>query len=201
MYLTRTIIIIAAITSVALGHGIVTKPSPRAIGPKSLAACGKSITETIKSDNQSGIEILHQLGATDRDYDPVKCNLRICKGLQFNDNLDNVQTFYPGQEVNLQVWTRIPHKGWASVAIVDTKSLFLVGDPLISFETDSVSGYSAERIAPVDMDFNVTIPEDLGHRCAAPGDCVRTTLTGPYLSRLLILVSFRYFNGLGLEES
>ena len=69
----------------------------------------------------------------------------------------------------MQVSTRIPHKGWVSVAIVNPKNLFLVGDPLVSFETDSVSGYA---VAPVDMDFNVTIPMDLGGRCAVPGDCV-----------------------------
>lgn len=56
-----------------------------------------------------------------------------------------------------------------SVAIVDAKTMFLVGEPLASFETDSISGYEE---ASVDMDFNITIPEDLGGICKEAGDCV-----------------------------
>ena len=63
------------------------------------------------------------------------------------DNLGNVQKYKPGQVVEFTVWTRIPHKGWASVAIVEASTPYpnlLVGEPLLSFETDSLSGYSHE---------------------------------------------------------
>lgn len=94
--------------------------------------------------------------------------------------MHNVRTYLPGQEVNLKVWTRIPHKGWVSVAIVDTNTLLLIFE-LARFETDSASGYSAhgdedrdieerDLIEP-DIDFNITIPK-LYPRCADPGDCV-----------------------------
>lgn len=89
------------------------------------------------------------------------------------DNLDHVQRYRAGEEVNIRVWTRIPHKGWVSVAVVDARTLFLVGEPLKSFETDSLSGYGIENeAAPVDMDFNITIPGDLVGKCKEAGDCV-----------------------------
>ena len=111
-------------------------PPPRAVGPASLATCGKDITSIIKSDNQSGIEVLHKASVSDKGYDPTKCNLLVCKGLQLEDNLQNVQSYLPGQEVEIKVWTRIPHKGWVNLAIVDPKTLMLIGEPLASFETD-----------------------------------------------------------------
>ena len=84
--------------------------------------------------------------------------------------------------MDFTVWTRIPHKGWASVAIVDATTPYpnlLVGEPLVNFETDSATGYSHESVdeegiemAPVDMEFNATIPTNLGDRCAKAGDCV-----------------------------
>ena len=94
-----------------LGHGVITTPPVRATGPASLAACGSAITNILKADNQSGIETLYGASGSDPDFDSTACNLVLCKGLQLEDNLDNVQTYHPGQEINIKVWTRIPHKG------------------------------------------------------------------------------------------
>ena len=72
------------------------------------------------------------------------------------------------------------------MAIVEASTPYpnsLVGEPLLNFETDSLSGFSHEldeqmdeevraEMAPVDMEFNVTIPTDLGEKCAKAGDCV-----------------------------
>lgn len=59
---------------------------------------------------------------------------------------------------------------WASVAIMDTRTSpvpLITGQPLISFETDSVTVFST-----VDMEFDVTMPESLEGRCTEPGNCV-----------------------------
>jgi hypothetical protein len=165
--------LIAGLAALISGHGIVTSPPPRAIGEASLAACGSAITNIIKADNQSGIEVLYKASVTDKTYNPNKCVLQLCKGLQFEDNLHKVQNYKPGQEVNIKVWTKIPHKGWASLAIVDTKTLLLIGDALASFETDSASGFSKGE-AMVDMAFNITIPK-LYPRCEVAGECVGST--------------------------
>ena len=177
---------VSVLTTLCAAHGIVTYPPVREPGPASLAACGPAVTSIIKSDNQTGTEVLHKVSGTDAKFQPEKCNIALCKGLQLEDNLSNVQTYKPGQVVDFTVWTRIPHKGWASVAIVDATTPYpnaLIGSSLLSFETDSVSGFSHEleeqmgeelktEMAPVDMEFNVTIPRELNGRCGKAGECV-----------------------------
>jgi hypothetical protein len=127
MHLTLSLTLLALAAVPCLSHGIVISPPPRAVDPKSLAACGREITSIIKSDNQSGIEVLHKASVSDKGYDPTKCNLLVCKGLQLEDNLHNVQSYLPGQEVEIKVWTRIPHKGWVNLAIVCPRTLMLIG--------------------------------------------------------------------------
>ncbi|KAF4627788.1 hypothetical protein G7Y89_g10365 [Cudoniella acicularis] len=182
------------LTTLTHGHGIVTSPPPRTPGPASLSLCGPDITNLIKSDNQSGTEILHKASVADPLYTP-SCNIFLCKGLQLSDNLPNIQKYKSGEVVTMRVWTRIPHIGWASVAVVDAREgnerypNLLVGKPLLNFETGSLTGYAVgEGVGddgdgkevseleykgpPVDMEFNVTIPEGLEKRCAVAGDCV-----------------------------
>lgn len=173
---------LSTVAALVQSHGIVTHPPVRVPGPASLAACGPAITDIIKADNQTGTEVLHKASSTDSKFQPDKCNIALCKGLQLEHNLNNVQKYKPGDVVDFTVWTRIPHKGWASVAIVDATTPYpnlLVGEPLVNFETDSVTGYShamdeeGTLTAPVDMEFNVNIPTNLGDRCSRPGNCVR----------------------------
>jgi hypothetical protein len=64
----------------------------------------------------------------------------------------------------------------------------LIGEPLASFETDSVSGYS-EKMGlgeMVDMEFNITIPK-LYPRCTVAGDCV--SLLDELASGLLLTIA------------
>jgi hypothetical protein len=124
---TMSLSLLALAAAPYLSHGIVISPPTRAVGPASQAACGKDITSIIKSDNQSGIEVLHQASVSDKGYNPAKCNLLVCKGLQLEDNLHNVQSYLPGQEVEIKVRTRIPHKGWVNLAIVCPRTLMLIG--------------------------------------------------------------------------
>lgn len=39
----------------AASHGIVISPPVRGVGPASLSACGKAVTEILKADNQTSI--------------------------------------------------------------------------------------------------------------------------------------------------
>ncbi|KAF2165579.1 hypothetical protein M409DRAFT_23873 [Zasmidium cellare ATCC 36951] len=170
----KLFLLTAAVVVPSLGHGIITTPPVRAPGPASPAACGSAITNILKADNQSGIESLYGASGSDPDFKAASCNLVLCKGLKLEDNLANVQPYHPGQEINIKVWTRIPHKGWASVAVMDTRTSpvpLIICEPLISFETDSATGFSTAS-APVDMHFNVTLPGSLGGRCTEPGNCV-----------------------------
>jgi hypothetical protein len=169
-------------------HGILISPPPRSTGEKSLSYCGEEINSILKNDNQTSLNALQIASSTSNTYNAKKCNLLFCRGLQLEDNKHGIQEWVPGQVVELKVWTRIPHTGWMSVAIVEEKSGLLVGGQLGSWETGSVSGYETqdhendrnslhkqedemkEEIA-VDLEFNVTIPK-IYPRCAVAGECV-----------------------------
>ncbi|KAK7936672.1 uncharacterized protein PG986_015110 [Apiospora aurea] len=148
----------------ALGHGYISSPAARQGGDASVAACGRSVVDTILADNTSHVEGLPELAAeAGSGYHADACNLWLCKGLQFADNVANVQRYQPGQEVNIKIKLTIPHTGNANVSVVDTKANKIVGSPLVSWE---------EGTPKDQVDFNVTIPEDLGDKCAAAGACV-----------------------------
>ncbi|KAI1500994.1 hypothetical protein F5X99DRAFT_428973 [Biscogniauxia marginata] len=161
--------------SPAQSHGLISSPPARAPGGATAAACGQAIADAIAGDATSHVEGLPELGARDPGYDPAACNVWLCRGLQFGDNAANVQAWAPGQEVNVRVELTIPHAGAANVSLVDTAADAVVGGaPLISWP----AGYADEAAfyagaTPADQtDFNVTIPTDLGDRCATAGACV-----------------------------
>ncbi|ORY68417.1 uncharacterized protein BCR38DRAFT_481909 [Pseudomassariella vexata] len=174
MMLIRHLLPLAALSATALGHGYVSSPPARAPGEASIAACGNSVVNDIKKDNTSHVEGLPELAATDAGYHADQCNLWLCRGLQFGDNAANVQKFTPGQSVQVKIKLAIPHAGGANVSVVDTKKNAIIGKSLISW----ASGYADEQQfysgkTPEDqVDFNVTIPTDLGSACAEAGACV-----------------------------
>jgi hypothetical protein len=132
-----------------------------------------------RADNTSYPEALLRAnpGGLKGGYDPKKCNLWLCRGYQFADNVANVQSYKPGQVVDIEVWIRIPHKGYANVSVVDTASNTVIGSPLKSWP----SNYAATANPPADQTkFNVTIP-DLGGKCTEAGACVSAPCLGPIL--------------------
>ncbi|KAE9378714.1 hypothetical protein N431DRAFT_477906 [Stipitochalara longipes BDJ] len=179
-----TLLLISTLASIVSSHGILLTPPPRAPGEKSLSSCGEEITSLLRSDNQTSLNALQIASATSSTFDAKKCNLNFCKGLRLEDNEDGVQQWSPGQVVEMTVWTRIPHVGWMSVAIVEEKSGMLVGGQLGSWETGSVSGYADEmeehkheeengvrEEISIDLKFEVTIPK-IYPRCSVAGECV-----------------------------
>jgi hypothetical protein len=118
------------------------------------------------------VEGLPELAAKDSAYNPSKCNLWLCKGLQFDDNKGNTQTWQAGQVVPIKVWLRVPHEGLANVSIVDTKSDKIVGDMLKVWSKGYAPG-KKESDTPLDQrEFSVTVPQGLEEKCATAGDCV-----------------------------
>ncbi|KAK8108469.1 hypothetical protein PG984_014270 [Apiospora sp. TS-2023a] len=173
--LSRVVLPFAALASTALGHGYISSPPARQGGDASVAACGKAVVDTIRADNTSHVEGLPELAAeAGSGYHADLCNLWLCKGLQFADNVGSVQSYKPGQSVNMKIKLTIPHTGNANVSVVDTKSNSIIGSPLVSW----AKGYADERdfyggkTPKGQVDFNVTIPEDLGDKCATAGACV-----------------------------
>jgi hypothetical protein len=160
----------AGMASLAAAHGVVTSPPVRAAGPAMIAACGSAVTNLVSSDPTSHVEGLPEAAATTPNFDATACNVFLCKGLQFGDNGANVQKFTAGQVVNILASIPIPHEGPANVSIVDTTTNTVIGNPLIVFDS-----YADERLATLpanNTNFDVTIPDTWGSKCAVAGTCV-----------------------------
>lgn len=165
------VILAASMATTVLGHGLVISPPIRAAGPAMDTACGKSVAALVAEDPTSHVEGMPEAALElGKAFDPVKCNLFLCKGLQFGDNAKNVQTFTPGQKVAIKANITIPHEGPANVSIVDTKTNTMIGTPLLSFST-----YADEKLKTLPANntaFEITIPTTLGDKCAVAGACV-----------------------------
>jgi hypothetical protein len=161
---------LALLVSQASAHGLVRKPATRQPGTATEAACGKTMVKFYKDDGTSYPEALlraNPRGLTD-GYDAKKCNLWLCKGYQFADNAANVQSYKPGDVIDMEVYIRIPHRGYANVSVVDTASNTVIGTPLVAWPQD----YAASANPPADQTkFNVKVPE-LGGKCTTAGECV-----------------------------
>lgn len=149
-------------------HGLVTKPATRFAGNATGAVCGKTMETFFQMDNTSYPEALLRANPYGwPGYNPQKCNLWLCRGYQFADNTAHVESYRPGDVVDMEVWIRIPHKGYANVSVVDTAANEVIGKPLIAW-TD----YAATLDPPRNQThFSVTVPE-LGGKCTTPGACV-----------------------------
>ncbi|KAF2114002.1 hypothetical protein BDV96DRAFT_106420 [Lophiotrema nucula] len=164
--------LLALIPSV-LGHGLIQTPPSRPVGDAIVANCGNGVTTQIKQDNTSHVEGLPEAAAKDKNYNAAKCNLWLCKGLQFTDNpTANIQTWKAGDVIPIKVWVRIPHEGSANVSIVDTKTNTLVGTALKAWAKGYAPGKSESDVPADQKQFSVTIPTGLETKCANAGDCV-----------------------------
>ncbi|KAJ5574834.1 hypothetical protein VI817_005406 [Penicillium citrinum] len=160
---------LAGLIPLVHGHGFVTKPQPRMPGDAMSAACGKQVQINQQSDNYGNIQGELQVASGQQDYSASNCDIWLCKGYKFADNKDNVQSYKAGQTVPFTVDIRAPHTGVANVSVVETSSNSVIGRPLISWD---VYASTATGVTKNETDFSVTIPEDLGDKCATAGDCV-----------------------------
>ncbi|KAF2732590.1 hypothetical protein EJ04DRAFT_496625 [Polyplosphaeria fusca] len=163
--------LLALVPSV-LGHGLITTPPSRPVGDAIKANCGNGVVKQIVADNTSHVEGLPEAAVKDTGYHAEKCNLWLCKGLQFADNKANVQSWTAGQVVPIKIWLRIPHEGSANVSIVDTKTNTIVGEALKTWAKGYAPGRSESDVPLSQREFNVTIPAGLESKCAVAGDCV-----------------------------
>ncbi|CAK7217717.1 hypothetical protein SBRCBS47491_003265 [Sporothrix bragantina] len=164
-----TVTALLGLVAAANAHGIVTSPATRTPGKATEAVCGKTMVDFYQADNTSYPEALFRAHPTlGSDYNPAKCNLYLCRGYQFGDNTANVQSYKTGDVVDMSVFIRIPHKGYANVSVVDTTTNSVIGTPLISWPDN----YAATLNPPANQTkFSVTIPA-LGDRCTTAGTCV-----------------------------
>ncbi|RYP61744.1 hypothetical protein DL771_010015 [Monosporascus sp. 5C6A] len=160
---------VAGLISTVSAHGAISKPAPRMPGDAMRAACGQQMTTNQLADHYGNIQGQLQVANGQADFDAGACEVWLCKGYQFDDNKDNVQSYTPGQVVPIEIEIRAPHTGTANVSIVKTSTNSIIGQPLISFE-DYAS--TAHTIPADQKSFDITIPSNLGNECATAGDCV-----------------------------
>jgi hypothetical protein len=82
-------------------HGYIVSPPRRAPGSAMEAVCGNTIYNNQKADNAGPVQLLMQSANSIVDTDA--CNLWLCKGYQFDDNKENVQTYSLGQTIEMEV--------------------------------------------------------------------------------------------------
>jgi len=182
-----TIAALLTIVPAVLGHGLIQSPPSRPVGPAIIANCGPKVEQDIRLDNTSHVEGLPELAAKDTAYNAEKCNLWLCKGLQFADNMNNTQTWHAGQVIPLKVWIRIPHEGSANVSIVDTATNEIVGDMLKVWSEGYAPGKKESDVPEDQKVFSVTVPEGLETRCATAGACVSSPPFNPPNPRLICM--------------
>lgn len=164
-----TILTLTTLATLAHGHGFISKPQARMPGSAMQSSCGEQVYNNQKSDNYGNVQGELQITKGQDDYNAAECDIWLCKGYKFADNKDNVQTYSAGQTVPMEIDIRAPHTGVANVSVVDTKSHSVIGSPLKSWEK-----YASTETGVTDAEtkFSVTIPDDLGSKCATAGDCV-----------------------------
>ncbi|RPA97689.1 hypothetical protein L873DRAFT_1828911 [Choiromyces venosus 120613-1] len=160
------LIALTTLLASASAHGVIVSPPRRAPGPAMKAVCGSTIYNNQAADAAGPVELLLQSASS--IVDARACNLFLCKGYQFDDNVNNVQSFALGETVNMQVQIIAPHTGYANVSIVDTKSNTIKGSELISWDNyaSTSTGVTADE-----TNFSIVIPQDLAG-CAPPAECV-----------------------------
>ncbi|CUA73065.1 hypothetical protein RSOLAG22IIIB_10510 [Rhizoctonia solani] len=88
---------------------------------------------------------------------------------KFEDNTATVQSYTPGQVVNIDLDIINHHpSGYANVSVINSATNTRIGEPLIAWNPYFGSGYPYPKS---EENFNVTIPE-LGGKCKVAGECV-----------------------------
>ncbi|CAI4213435.1 unnamed protein product [Parascedosporium putredinis] len=157
-----TVAALASLATMVSAHGNITSPLGRIAGAAMAAACGQAAVDAVNIDGTIPLENIQPATAD--------CNLFLCRGATFDDNVDRVQTFTAGQVVDFTAILPIPHEGPCNVSVVDTTTNSVIGDPLIEFES-----YADEALAQLPANntaFSVTIPQLAAGQCAVAGQCV-----------------------------
>ncbi|KAI3318459.1 hypothetical protein HD806DRAFT_540310 [Xylariaceae sp. AK1471] len=162
-YILASLASLAALCGVQ-GHAVMQTPVPRGTGPKQVERCGALVTAVLEKDHAGPIE--NAVGSANADY---KCNAYLCRGYQYEDNVNNVHAVKAGDVLTFHIdLVAGHHPGYANVSVVDLASNKVIGSPLLYWANwpDSTSGPPRN-----DTDFKVTIPSTLGTACNTGGKC------------------------------
>ncbi|KAG4035156.1 hypothetical protein MFRU_002g05000 [Monilinia fructicola] len=167
-YTSAILLSAAGLISSVSAHGSILTPAPRVPGPAMAAACGQQVEVNQASDHNGNIQGMLQVAASQSDYNAAECQIWLCKGYKFADNTNKVQSYTGGQVVPFTFNVAAPHTGTANVSVVDTASNTVIKQ--LAYWPTFAS--TATGVKANETSFSVTIPEDLGSKCAKAGDCV-----------------------------
>ncbi|KAI7784009.1 hypothetical protein LA080_011034 [Diaporthe eres] len=158
-----SVISVALFAATVAAHGLIINPPSRKLGPSMTRLCGQTAFDIAKGDVTASLE-------TVAPNITAGCPLTLCRGHQFDDNLDKLSVFRPGQIVPMKIELSILHGGPANVSIVKTATNTLIGPPLIIF--DDYGNRDLPALPPNNTDFAVTMPTNLADTdCRVAGDC------------------------------
>ncbi|KAF8540463.1 hypothetical protein BDD12DRAFT_880419 [Trichophaea hybrida] len=166
MLFTTTFFATAFLAVSVVGHGIITSPAHREPGPAFQAACGTTAYSVLSSDQYGPVQNLHQQIGHDPTYNPSKCNLDLCKGMQFSDNAAHTFNYSAGMVIPVSYDIRAPHPGVANLSVIDTASNTMIGKPIKTFAV-----FAENNGNPDELHWNFTMPKLCG-KCSTPGKCV-----------------------------
>ncbi|KAL4740482.1 chitin binding domain-containing protein [Aspergillus similis] len=164
-----TVLAAAGLISLANAHGYISSPQPRMPGSAMAAACGQQVYNNQAADRAGNVQGELQVASSQSDYDADACHIWLCKGYQFDDNKDNVQSYTAGETVDFVIDIVAPHTGVANVSVVDTASNSVIGSALKSWD---VYASTATGVTEDETNFSITIPDNLGSQCSEAGACV-----------------------------
>lgn len=165
-----TVFALSAVAALTQAHGLIKTPEPRQPGKAFAKVCSENIYNQATADElqRAGpIEIWELVGSNMPDWDGAACNIFQCKGFKLEDNVDSVQVYEVGQEVEMTAAILATHGGYANVSVIDLKANTVIGEPLKVWESYDPPGPTP----PEDnLKWNVKIPE-VANVCKEPGDC------------------------------
>ncbi|KEY67076.1 hypothetical protein S7711_09968 [Stachybotrys chartarum IBT 7711] len=160
LFLTSLLSFVAAR---ALGHAVVESPTPRKPGKLFDTQCGAGLTRILRRDLASPIE--DALRSADANYN---CNAYVCRGYQYESN-GALHTYNAGESVNFHINLVAGHRpGYANVSVIDPVKNVVISSPLKTWADWPITNPGPDRD---DLDFSITIPDDLGSICTEGGKC------------------------------
>ncbi|KAF2765014.1 hypothetical protein EJ03DRAFT_280967 [Teratosphaeria nubilosa] len=160
---------ILPLATLCAAHGYFQSPIARQPGTHFAGACSQQAYYNMAGSINGNIQGLEQVVATQGDYNAQECNLWMCKGMKYADNTDNVQKYTAGQNIDLYHPIVAPHTGYANVSIIATSSNTTLAANLSHWDV-----YASNAVPKVTSqeNFTITMPTDLGSKCATAGECV-----------------------------
>lgn len=91
--------VILSLAAVAFAHGDLTSPASRKRGPQMQKNCGQQV---FNKDSKGNVQDYLATGRQQKDFNEKLCDLSMCRGATYQDNIENVQKYKAGQVVTIK---------------------------------------------------------------------------------------------------